>query len=46
MSELTLKLPDGNSLQIEEGQTFGDAVRLIGEGLYRNALAVTACTIP
>ena len=41
MSELSLKLPDGNSLQITEGQTYGDAVRQIGEGLYRNALAVT-----
>ena len=41
MSKLILKLPDGNSLQIKEGQTYGDAVRLIGEGLYRNALAVT-----
>ncbi|MEN8005496.1 MAG: threonine--tRNA ligase [Candidatus Krumholzibacteriota bacterium] len=41
MSELSLKLPDGNSLQIEEGQTYGDAVRQIGEGLYRSALAVT-----
>ncbi len=41
MSELSLKLPDGNSLQIEEGQSYGDAVRQIGEGLYRSALAVT-----
>jgi len=41
MSDLLLKLPDGNSLSVEEGQTFGDAVRQIGEGLYRNALAVT-----
>jgi threonyl-tRNA synthetase len=41
MSELSLKLPDGNTLQIEDGQTYGDAVRQIGEGLLRNALAVT-----
>ena len=41
MSELSLKLPDGNTLQIEEGQTYADAVRQIGEGLLRNALAVT-----
>ena len=41
MSELSLKLPDGNQLQIEKGQTYADAVRQIGEGLLRNALAVT-----
>ena len=41
MSELLLTLPDGKTLQIEEGQTYGDAVRQIGEGLYRSALAVT-----
>ena len=41
MSQLKLKLPDGNSVKIEEGQTYGDAVRQIGEGLLRNALAVT-----
>jgi threonyl-tRNA synthetase len=41
MSDLTLKLPDGNALTIAQGQTYGDAVRQIGEGLLRNALAVT-----
>ena len=41
MSNLTLTLPDGNSLQVEEGQSYGEAVRQIGEGLFRNALAVT-----
>ena len=37
MSDLSLKLPDGNTLQIKEGQTYGDAVLQIGEGLFRNA---------
>ncbi len=41
MSDLILTLPDGNSLEVKEGQTYGDAVRQIGEGLFRNALAVT-----
>lgn len=41
MSKLILTLPDGNALEIESGQTYGDAVRQIGEGLYRSALAVT-----
>jgi threonyl-tRNA synthetase len=41
MSDLSLKLPDGNTLQVAEGQTYADAVRQIGEGLLRNALAVT-----
>jgi len=41
MSDLTLILPDGNTIEIEAGQTYGDAVRQIGEGLLRNALAVT-----
>ncbi len=41
MSKLSLTLPDGNTVEIEEGQPYGDAVRQIGEGLYRNALAVT-----
>jgi threonyl-tRNA synthetase len=41
MAELTLRLPDGNALEIEKGQPYGEAVRRIGEGLYRNALAVT-----
>jgi threonyl-tRNA synthetase len=41
MSNLTLTLPDGNSVTIAAGAPYGDAVRQIGEGLYRNALAVT-----
>ena len=41
MSKINLTLPDGNTLQIDEGQAYGEAVRQIGEGLYRNALAVT-----
>jgi threonyl-tRNA synthetase len=41
MAQLTVTLPDGNTLQIEEGQPWGEAVRSIGEGLLRNALAVT-----
>ncbi len=41
MSKITLTLPDGNNVMIEEGQAYGEAVRQIGEGLYRNALAVT-----
>ncbi|MCB1182015.1 threonine--tRNA ligase [bacterium] len=38
---ISLTLPDGNSVEIEKGAPYGDAVRKIGEGLYRNALAVT-----
>lgn len=41
MSNLSFTLPDGNSLSIEAGQTYGDAVAKIGEGLRRNAMAVT-----
>ena len=41
MPQLNLKLPDGNELQIEAGQPWSEAVRQIGEGLLRNALAVT-----
>jgi threonyl-tRNA synthetase len=40
MSQLTYELPDGGSVSIEEGQPYGEAVRAIGEGLRRNALAV------
>jgi len=39
MPQLELTLPDGNSLSITDGATFGDAVSEIGEGLRRNALA-------
>jgi len=41
MSQLTFTLPDGKDLQLEAGRPFGEAVREIGEGLYRNAVAVT-----
>jgi threonyl-tRNA synthetase len=40
MANLMLKLPDGNVLELEEGRPYGDAVKQIGEGLFRNALAV------
>ena len=40
MSQLTYELPDGNTVTIEAGQPFSEAVRTIGEGLLRNALAV------
>ncbi|HOX26322.1 MAG TPA: threonine--tRNA ligase [Candidatus Krumholzibacteria bacterium] len=40
MSQLTYRLPDGNSVTIESGETYEAAVRRIGEGLLRNALAV------
>jgi threonyl-tRNA synthetase len=41
MANLSLKLPDGNVIELEEGRPYGDAVKQIGEGLFRNALAVT-----
>ena len=41
MSAVNLTLPDGNQLQIDAGQPYGEAVRSIGEGLFRNAVAVT-----
>ncbi|MFN2369518.1 MAG: threonine--tRNA ligase [Candidatus Krumholzibacteriia bacterium] len=41
MPQLTLKLPDGNELKIDEGRPWAEAVRGIGEGLLRNAVAVT-----
>ncbi|MFO7609212.1 MAG: threonine--tRNA ligase [Candidatus Krumholzibacteriia bacterium] len=41
MPQLTLKLPDGNELKIDEGSPWAEAVRGIGEGLLRNAVAVT-----
>ncbi|PID81372.1 threonine--tRNA ligase [bacterium DOLZORAL124_64_63] len=40
MSTLSFKLPDGNVLELEKGRPYGDAVKQIGEGLYRNSLAV------
>ncbi len=41
MPNLSLILPDGNTIEIEQGQPYAEAVRQIGEGLLRNALAVT-----
>ena len=41
MSDLNLTLPDGQTLTLEAGRPWADAVRQIGEGLLRNALAVT-----
>ena len=41
MANLSLKLPDGNVVELEAGRPYGDAVKQIGEGLFRNALAVT-----
>ena len=41
MTELKLRLPDGNEMALAEGKPYGDAVRQIGEGLFRNAVAVT-----
>lgn len=40
MSMLTFKLPDGNRLELEKGLPYGDVVKQIGMGLYRNSLAV------
>jgi len=40
MSQLTYSLPDGNTVSIDAGQPYAEAVRSIGEGLLRNALAV------
>ena len=40
MPQLTYSLPDGNTVAIDEGQPYAEAVRAIGEGLLRNALAV------
>ena len=41
MATLTVTLPDGKTLNIEEGQPWREAVRQIGEGLLRNSLFVT-----
>jgi threonyl-tRNA synthetase len=41
MATISFNLPDGNSLEIEQGSSYAEAVRLIGEGLLRNAAAVT-----
>jgi len=41
MAQLTYQLPDGGTVCIDSGQPYEAAVRSIGEGLLRNALAVT-----
>ena len=41
MAKISFKLPDGNSVNIDQGEPFAEAVRSIGEGLLRNAAAVT-----
>lgn len=40
MSQVTFNLPDGGSVTIESGRPYEEAVRSVGEGLLRNALAV------
>jgi threonyl-tRNA synthetase len=40
MAEVTVKLPDGSSLELPEGATGADAAGAIGPGLARDALAV------
>jgi threonyl-tRNA synthetase len=40
MAELTVKLPDGSTLELPEGATGADAAAAIGPGLARDALAV------
>ena len=40
MAQIQLSLPDGNTVAVEEGARFADAVGEIGAGLLRNALAV------
>lgn len=41
MAQLQLTLPDGNSLAVDEGATFRDAVESLSPALARNAVAVT-----
>ncbi|MFO7652458.1 MAG: threonine--tRNA ligase [Candidatus Krumholzibacteriia bacterium] len=41
MAKVDLILPDGQSISVEEGQSFRDVVQGIGPGLARNALAVS-----
>src|SRR3990172_13030785 len=36
---IELKLPDGKALAVEDGISAGEAVRMIGEGLLRKAVA-------
>lgn len=38
---MTVTLPDGTELKLEEGATEGDAALAIGEGLARVALAIS-----
>jgi len=40
MSRIELVLPDGKTLAAEAGQPYRDAIRALGDGLARNALAV------
>ncbi len=42
MAEITVKLPDGRSLELPESATGADAAEAIGPGLARAALAVRA----
>jgi threonyl-tRNA synthetase len=42
MPALTVKLPDGSPLELEEGATGADAAAAIGPGLARAALAIVA----
>ncbi|MFA6990017.1 MAG: threonine--tRNA ligase [Candidatus Gastranaerophilaceae bacterium] len=39
MSQIVVKLPDGSSIELEEGANAGDVAKKISEGLFRNALA-------
>src|SRR5215207_7732673 len=39
-ARMTVKLPDGSALQLDEGATGADAARAIGEGLARAALGI------
>ncbi len=41
MSKIELTLPDGQAMTVAAGSPFSEAVRTVGEGLLRNALAVT-----
>jgi len=41
MGQVELILPDGQTLEVPSGSTFREAVRSVGEGLARSALAVT-----
>jgi len=41
MAQMQLTLPDGNSIAVDEGAKFKDAVGEIGAGLLRNSLAVS-----